>query len=272
MFPSLHIFLQINRNYQIKAKSFKKKDSTSDEFYLVTFVAWLYSMCGQDCETDIELDYSLRSLDNWLSLQTNVTQSLRTVTEDFLIKSFKPRIEKLAQCHFQKLYGGSLGSNTLSEQENSALKRSPMGPSNNSGIDRSVAATVQYEKGRLRGMMRDGLHSLSQTYMEDFDANDNENKTEDPMDGVLSSHRNELSKVLVDHALSDVYRQYDASAFYKYYVCSATHFYVRRSSWASPLKNAQIPKFDRTRVVTIQNSKYTYKLMIETCPAISNVH
>lgn len=228
-------------------------------------------MCGQDCETDVELDYSLRSLDNWLSLQTNVTQALRTVTEDFLIKSFKPRIEKLAQCHFQKLYGGSLGSNTLSEQENSALKRSPVGPSNNSGIDRSVAATVQYEKGRLRGMMRDGLHSLSQTYMEDIDINDNENKTEDPMDGILSSrtHRNELSKVLVDHALSDVFRQYDASVFYKYYVCSDTHFYVRRFTWANPVKNAQIPKFDRTRVVTIQNSKYTYKMMVAICTATS---
>jgi hypothetical protein len=184
-------------------------------------------------------------------------QALRTVTEDFLIKSFKPQIEKLAQCHFQKLYGGSLGSNTLSEQENSALKRSRLGPSNNSGIDRSVAATVQYEKGRLRGMMRDGLHSLSQSYMEDIDLNDNENETEDPMDGILSSHRNELSKVLVDQALSDVFRQYAASVFYKYYVFSDTHFYVRQTSWANPVKNAHIPKFDRTRVGSIKNSTYT---------------
>ena len=44
---------------------------------------------------------------------------------------------------------------------------------------------------------------------------------------------------------------------------------MRRTAWAKPVKNAQIPKFDRTRVVTIQNSKYTYKMMIAICTATS---
>jgi MULE transposase domain len=218
---------KINRNYQIKAKSFKKKDHTVDEVFFETFIAWLYSLCGQDCETEEELEYSLNSLDNWLAKQEDISPALRNETEGFLLKSFKPQIDKLAQCYFQHLYGGALGSNTLSEQENSALKRSSIGPRNNSGIDRSVAATVQYERGRLQGLLRHGLLSLSQTAVEDMDnesnsddSGSNEEQVDSMNTGVVSNTRKELSKVLVDKAVKDVFHQSDVSVFYMYHACS----------------------------------------------------
>lgn len=229
----------------------------------------MYSVCGQDCETQSELDYSLNSLDSWLAQHKDASPALRTFTEDFLVKSFKARIDKLGQCHFQHLYGGTLGSNSMAEQENSALKRSPMGPRNNSGIDRSVEAMVRYETGRLKEMHRRGLLSLSQTAVEDSAFSEKageEEEQSDSMDsGIMAGIRTVLSKVLVDHAVNDLIQQWSASIFYKYLEFADSKFYVRRSTWVNTVNtmkhvnnmidHAHIPKFDRTRVVNISNSK-----------------
>lgn len=257
---------QINQNYEIKAKGFNDTDRT----YIMTFVKWLYSICGE-CETKTELDYSLNALDCWLVEQKNVSSSLREFTADYLEKSFKTQSHKLCQCYFQHLYGGNLGSNSISEQENSALKRDHMGPRPNSGIDRSLIATTSHETRRLKQMRRNVLQSLSQTLQDEVGQSDEDSDSLEVEDDVLNSEmqffpKEELSNDLIDHALKDVRSQYEASKNYLYYHAPGSNeFLVRRVTWQVPqtdtpetIYHAYVPKFDRTRTVIIENRKYAY--------------
>ena len=105
------------------------------------------------------MEYSLKALDNWLVQQSSVSTALHTFTQDYFEKSFKAKIDKLCQCYFQHLPGGNLSSNSISEQENSALKRDSMGPRPNSGIDRAVQSTTAHEERRLHGLRKKRLKS-----------------------------------------------------------------------------------------------------------------
>jgi hypothetical protein len=254
-------------------KAFKRENNDIDDMFFETFIAWLYSMCGQDCETSNELDYSTASLKQWLEKQTDVSSNLQMKTKDYLLRSFMPRIDKLGQCYFQELYGGELGSNSLSEQENSALKRDPMGPQNNAGINRAVETVANHTNRRMQGLRQEALRSLSQMAVED----EIEVRVDEPIDtdeitdiddamsvcftnpADLTVDQNMLSKVLVDFAVKNVLQQHKSSASYKFNMVNDKTFYVRRYVWSPPKAGttffADIPRFDRTRVVTITNSK-----------------
>jgi hypothetical protein len=240
------------------------KINEADHVYTNIFVKWLYSIC-EDCESIAELQYSLHALDCWLVCQTNVSPNLREFTANYLEKSFKTQTHKLCQSHFQNLYGGQLGSNSISEQENSALKRDHMGPRPNSGIDRSFIATTSHEGRRLKQLRRAASQSLSQTVVHDV-IDDVENSevlsanSDVEYDAVDKSY---LSKHLIDRAWKDIVSQCEASWKYLYYHApGSTDYLVRRSTWeihqtdnAENIHHAYVPKFDRTRTVTISNSK-----------------
>lgn len=243
-------------------KAFKRENNYIDDLFFETFIAWLYSMCGQDCETANELDYSIASLKQWLEKQTDVSSNLQMKTKDYLLRSFMPRIDKLGQCYFQELYGGELGSNSLSEQENSALKRDPMGPRNNAGINRAVETVANHTNRRIQGLRQEALRSLSQMPVED----EIDVCVEEPFDTDEITDTDDfrvdqnMSKVLVDFAVKNVLQQHKSSASYKFNMVNDQTFYVRRYVWSPPKAGstffADIPRFDRTRVVTITNSKF----------------
>jgi hypothetical protein len=240
-------------------------------------VRWLYSICD-NCDNELELNYSLQVLDRWLyKHRMAVVPALREFTENYLEKSFKSKIHKLAQCYFQDTRGGNLGSNAISEQENSAFKRDPHGPRPHLGIDRAVIATTAHETRRLDGLRRNGMQSLSQTQQE----HETEEDTDDQLAPcnleldllkLLTKQKDrqcdkvELSKYLVDLAVTTLSQQYEASTNYMYHnhESLSRKFLVRRVEWAIPITDsiqnsyhAHVPKFDRTRIVTIQNSKCT---------------
>lgn len=222
-------------------------------------MAWLYSLCEQVCETSDEMFYSLSSLEQWMEKQTQVSSSLRTFSEDYLLKSFKPRMDKLGQCYFQNLYGGELGSNSISEQENAALKSDPMGPKPTASIDSSARTTTNHVSRRLKKLSRHANQNLTQTevsaavHISGKKPNRNEKEFE-------NSDETYLCQALVDFAIKDLRSQHKSSSCYKYYVIDDETFYVRRWTW-SPIETntiasyADIPRFDRTRVVKIINSK-----------------
>lgn len=223
-------------------------------------------MC-EACETQAEMRYSFKALDKWLRQQVGVSDNLREFTEDYLEKSFMDKKHKLCQCFFQDIYGGNLGSNSISEQENSALKRDCMGPRPNSGIDRTVIETSGHERRRLKEVRRQRLQSLSQTANEYQSSNETDDDDIDAHEllqlEMKVCDKVELSRVLVDFATKDLIRQYDASVNYLYHALSTTKFLVRRLTWDVPptntvqnIHNAYVPKFDRTRVVEISNSKF----------------
>ena len=269
---------QINRNYEINVKKLRR--SEIDHEYVLIFTKWLYSICGQ-CETQSEMEYSLKSLDNWLVQQSSVSPALRSFTQDYFEKSFKAKIDKLCQCYFQHLPGGNLSSNSISEQENSALKRDCMGPKPNSGIDRAIMSTAAHEERRLKHLRKTKLQSLSQSIHDKQNDSevDNEQDSDDMdleidlldidlLDSEIKVHdkvkkKIELSKYLTELATEQVIRQYEESANYLYFAESTSCFLVRRWSWTIPSVNnidrihhAHVPEFDRTRIVTIENSKY----------------
>jgi hypothetical protein len=215
----------------------------------------------------LELNYSLQVLDCWLyKHRMAVVPALR-----------ESKIHKLAQCYFQDTRGGNLGSNAISEQENSAFKRDPHGPRPHLGIDRAVIATTAHETRRLDGLRRNGMQSLSQTQQE----HETEEDTDDQLAPcnleldllkLLTKQKDrqcdkvELSKYLVDLAVTTLSQQYEASTNYMYHnhESLSRKFLVRRVEWAIPITDsiqnsyhAHVPKFDRTRIVTIQNSKCT---------------
>ena len=253
-------------------KQFRKTEVDHD--YVHIFIKWLYSICEQ-CETPSEMDYSLKSLDNWLVQQSSVSTPLRNFTEDYLEKSFKAQIDKLCQCYFQHLPGGNLSSNSISEQENSALKRDCMGPQPNSGIDQSIKATTGHGERRLQHLRKQNLQSLSQTTFENQGENEEDMEQDyDDMDSDFdllavemkvhdkANKKVTLSKHLNESAMDQVIRQYEESANYLFYVQSQSYFLVRRWSWTTlsssskdKIHHAHVPKFDRTRIVTIDNSK-----------------
>jgi hypothetical protein len=92
----------------------------------------------------------------------------------------------------------------------------------------------------------------------DIDLLDSEIKVHDKVKKKI-----ELSKYLTELAVEQVIRQYEESANYLYFAESTSRFLVRRWSWTIPSVNnidrihhAHVPKFDRTRTVTIEYSKY----------------
>ena len=221
------------------------------------------------------MEYSLKALDNWLVQQSSVSTALRTFTQDYFEKSFKAKIDKLCQCYFQHLPGGNLSSNSISEQENSALKRDSMGPKPNAGIDRAVQSTTAHEERRRHGLRTKTLQSLSQSLNENQGDNQGNNEQEtdgmEPEFDLLDSEMKvndkvkkkvELSKSLTELAMVEIIRQYEESANYLYFTESTSRFLVRRWSWKTLSTNnpdkiheVHVPKFDRTRTVTIDNSK-----------------
>jgi hypothetical protein len=258
---------QINRNYETKVRSMRK--NSTDKIYTKTFVKWLYSICGE-CETPAELAYSLKGLDHWLVQQQDISINLREFTANYLEKSFKPQTHKLCQCYFQHLYGGNLGSNSISEQENSALKQDHMGPRPNSGIDRSLIATTRHETRRLKELRRTGLKSLSQTVQQDMEGSEDDCSPLELGTDLVNSEmqvcqKSELSRDLINYAWKDLIMQYEASANYLYHHApGSSEFLVRRLTWAIPptdnpedMHHAYVPKFDRTRTVTILNRKFS---------------
>lgn len=268
---------QINRNYEIRVKQWRSTEI--DHEYVHIFTKWLYSICEQ-CETQSEMEYSLKALDNWLSQQSSVSPAVRSFTEDYFEKSFKAKIDKLCQCFFQHLTGGNLSSNSISEQENSALKRDCMGPKPNSGIDRAIESTVLHEERRLKHLRKVKLQSLSQSIHENEDDSEVDNEEDsdemdldidlmeiDLLDSEIEVHdkvkkKIELSKYLIESGVKEVIRQYEESENYLYFAQSPSHFLVRRWCWTfnsinniDKTHHAHVPKFDRTRKVTIDNSK-----------------
>jgi SWIM zinc finger len=173
-----------------------------------------------------------------------VAPALREFTEDYLEKSFKSKIHKLAQCYFQDMRGGNLGSNAISKQENSSFKRDPHGPRPHLGIDCAVIATTAHETRRLDGLRRNGMQSLSQTQQEhetEEDTNDQLAPCNLELDllKLLVKQKDrqcdkvELSKYLVDLAVTTLSQQYEASTVHTkmqtnhlldVLVCTCGHF------------------------------------------------
>jgi hypothetical protein len=185
------------------------------------------------------------------------------------LQNYKPQIHLLCQCYFLGTYGGYLKANSFTESENSAVKRDPMGPKPNMGIDRSQQAIQAHETKRIVELATKARHSLSQTEV---------------MDDCDDSHQ-ELSKLLNASALKDLFSEHNTRQSCQRHKVSQTLFYVRRSHWSKLDTNPEsrdywksvvATKFDRTRLVSSQKSKLNVKypnfkypnIQMSKCPRI----
>jgi hypothetical protein len=130
--------LQVDRNYTVPSKKFIETDN--DRVFVYACINWFYSFTNH-IETKLEEDYSIASFQQWIANSTEVSLSLKTFTQTYWEKDFKPLVlPKLCRCHFQDIYSGDLAANSFTESENAALKKDNMGPRPNQSIDRSHEA------------------------------------------------------------------------------------------------------------------------------------
>jgi hypothetical protein len=161
----------------------------------------------------------------------------------------------LSQYRFSGTYGGYLKVNSLSESENSALKRDPMGPRPNMAIDRAQIATEHHERRRLSGLANTAMHSMSQTALEDCEVSQ------------------ALSSDLVRYGLDDLFSEFTESLNYKRFKISNQKYYVRRWHWSKLDTNPNgeeywrclVPRFDRTRIVTVHTSTWVAVSQMSKC-------
>jgi hypothetical protein len=140
-----------------------------------------------------------------------------------------------------------LKANSLSEQENSAMKRDPMGPRPNMAIDRSQMSTEKHEMRRLAAMATGAKHSLTQTQLEDC---------------VVAK---DLSTTVNEHGRNDLFQEFNASLDCRRFKSSPGRHCVRRSKWSKVDTNPEsdehwtsvVPRFDRTRIVSVFESEST---------------
>jgi len=138
-----------------------------------------------------------------------------------------------------------LKTNSLSESENSAMKRDTMGPRPNMGIDRSQKAIEAHESRRLTKMGTNAIHSVSATMIEDCVG------------------AQDLSTTLVEHGRNDLFSEFNSSLNYRRYKAPRGRYYVRRSKWSEVETNPEseeyytsvVYRYDRTRIVSLMKSK-----------------
>jgi hypothetical protein len=144
-----------------------------------------------------------------------------------------------------------------------------------------LQATEAHETRRLKTLRRRGLLAFSQTLVEtksdesrDGDTDECVEDCGDLVDWEMEAcDKVELSRDLIDRAWRDLVSQYNESSNYLYHHAPGLGYLVRRITWEIPPTNtpqtvhlAHVPKFDRTRVVTISNSKLA-NLSVSECHA-----
>jgi hypothetical protein len=171
---------------------------------------WFYSFTNYT-ESKLEEEYGIASFQQWTVKSTEVSTSLKTFTQTYWEKGFKPRLPKLCQPHFQDKYGGNLAANTFTESESAALKKDNMGPRPNQSMSRSHEAIWKHEQQRLARLLTTTLQSLSQaaclTVVSKLDA----------MKAVLLD-------LLVPKAVNHVLQQYEAANDYLFFLVSEEKF------------------------------------------------
>jgi hypothetical protein len=151
---------KINRNYRIKAKC--HCSTPADDEFLDTVENWLYSFCDS-VETFEEEEHSKLHFVSFVSNQdSKLSKPLLAFTNKFFNNGFVPILPRLCYRHFFHLPGGDLGASSISESENSALKRDTLGPVPQQSIDRSQEAIQAHEQRRLQNLRTQSLQSLSQ--------------------------------------------------------------------------------------------------------------
>ena len=118
-------FFQVDRNFTVPSRKFIR--TNNDKVFVARCINWFYSFTNY-IETKLEEDYSIACFEQWIAMSTGVNGSLKTFTQTYWEKGFKPVLPKLCQRHFQEIYGGDLAANSFTESENAALKKDAMGP------------------------------------------------------------------------------------------------------------------------------------------------
>jgi hypothetical protein len=151
----------VDKNFTVPSRKFLKTDN--DRVFVYTCINWFYSFTNY-LETKLEEDYSIASFQQWIAKSKEVPPSLKSFTQTYWEKGFKPLLPKLCQRNFQDIYGGDLAANSFTESENAALKKNTMGPARpNQSIDTSHEGIWKDEQQRLARLLTTALQSLSQT-------------------------------------------------------------------------------------------------------------
>ena len=217
--------------------------------FVARCINWFYSFTNY-IETKLEEDYSIACFEQWIAMSTGVNGSLKTFTQTYWEKGFKPVLPKLCQRHFQEIYGGDLAANSFTESENAALKKDAMGPRPNQSIDRSHDAIAKHELRRLSKLRRTALQSLSQTACL-------------MVESELDAMKAVLSDLLVPKAVRDLLQQYQAANDYLFFQVSEEKFYVKKFHWESFDPQDPVTRYNRTRIVKVTRKQSG--VFIATC-------
>ena len=141
--------MQVNRNFQLGAKTHKKTDL--DGAFIEEMRDWFYDFTNYIEYGHEEKNHlaKMREIIAFERSQGRVSKPLLDYTLDFLTTKFQDRLPLLCQRHFKFTYCGHVADNCFTESENSSLARDPLGPKPSYRLHVSADAILQHTDERF---------------------------------------------------------------------------------------------------------------------------
>ena len=148
-------YVQVNRNYQIFAKSHASTDE--DYAFIEEMRDWFYSFTNY-IETEMEEKDSLHKLKLVIQFElerNKLSKALLEFTMTYVTTKFEHKLGMLCHRHFMSTFMGCIADNCFTESENSALARDPFGPKPNYKLSTAVGSVIQHTDERMRALKTD---------------------------------------------------------------------------------------------------------------------
>lgn len=145
---------KVNRNLRKKLSSSLEKLGPIGKAEFIAVEKWLYSIT-ENVESVEELDESMRLLNVFLdeperTVRGHMSPAVVAHVKSFVTEKFKPKLMFLAKCHFMHIRSLGVRTTSISESENSAYKRSSIGPKPCQSLDVSQKSVSRVSELRNR--------------------------------------------------------------------------------------------------------------------------
>lgn len=147
--------MQVNRNFQLKAKMHIKTDE--DATFIEEMKDWFYSFTS-DIESEMEEKDSIDKLKMVLNFEKNrgnISKGLLGWTWEFLTTKFEHRLPYISLRNYLYRFVGFVADNCFTESENSAIARDPFGPKPLYRLHVSCDTLIQHINERFRVLISD---------------------------------------------------------------------------------------------------------------------
>ena len=246
----------VNRNFHmevIKRICDKTtKQGMIDNIFVSSIERWMYSF-GSVIETEGEEKAHMSHLKSYIEAFTDVTDSVRTFTRDFVTKSFEPLLPKICFRHYMFLPFGDTKVSSFVESYNGVMATSKTGPKPNHSLvtaftrilddcrRRFTSRQASMEKNLHRSLtLKSGTEKEKSTYIE-----------------IQNHAADHLSRHLTAKSVQRIVKQWTLASRYIAVerppndVNVQRQFFVCRHPELPPQIDAVVPTWRHTRVVDV---------------------